>query len=128
MKRSRLGDGFTLIEIMVVLAVVGILASITLPSYADYHRRAISREGVVALMGLATLQERTRLLTGNYADAETLLAQRQLPRRVANHFKLNVDVHAGYWAMRLLPHFTDDAFQQIELDSRGHRSPAHLWP
>ena len=128
MTRLKWGGGFTLIEIMVVLAVVGILASVAIPSYADYQRRAIAREGVVALMGLATLQERTRLLTGRYANQESLLAQRQLPSRVANHFALSVVVEAGYWAMQLLPRGSYNTFQQIELDSRGQRSPAHLWP
>lgn len=128
MKYLKWSGGFTLIEMMVVLAIVGILASVAIPSYAEYQRRAIAREGVVALMGLATLQERTRLLTGRYANQAALLAQRQLPSRVANHFALSVDVEAGYWAMQLSPRAPHHAFQPIELDSRGHQSPGHLWP
>jgi type IV pilus assembly protein PilE len=47
--------GFTLIELMVVVAIVGILSTIALPAYTDYTRRSRATDGV---SGLATWRMR----------------------------------------------------------------------
>ena len=54
MKRS-LQKGFTLIELMIVVAIIGILAAVALPAYQDYTVRAKVTEGLVLASGLKPL-------------------------------------------------------------------------
>ena len=46
--------GFTLIELMIVVAIIGILAAIALPAYQNYTAKAQAAEAVVLLDGLKT--------------------------------------------------------------------------
>jgi len=47
-------QGFTLIELMIVVAIIGILAAVAIPAYQDYTAKAQVTEGVVLLDGLKT--------------------------------------------------------------------------
>jgi len=51
---TRILQGFTLIELMIVVAIIGILAAIALPAYQDYTIRAKVTELVLAASGFKT--------------------------------------------------------------------------
>jgi type IV pilus assembly protein PilA len=51
---KRMQQGFTLIELMIVVAIIGILAAVALPAYQDYTIRAKMSEVILALSACRT--------------------------------------------------------------------------
>ena len=59
--------GFTLIELIIVIIIIGLLASLGLPQYVKVTERARKAEGVSLLSLIRSSQMRYRADTGNYA-------------------------------------------------------------
>ncbi|WP_296943776.1 type IV pilin protein [uncultured Massilia sp.] len=66
MKPCRVTTGFTLLEVLIVLAIVSILVSIAYPTYAGYIVRTRRTEGQVALIEAMQKQERYRAQHNRY--------------------------------------------------------------
>lgn len=67
--RSYSNRGFTLIEMMIVVAIIGILAAIAYPSYEEYVKSSRRAEAQSALMGLAAAMERHFTANNSYTGA-----------------------------------------------------------
>lgn len=71
--------GFSLMEVMIVVAIVGILAAIAIPSYTGYVTRTKRSEAVTALQTVALYQEKHMAERGQYGSIASLIANAGLP-------------------------------------------------
>lgn len=69
----KLNKGFTLIEVMIAVVIIGILASIAYPSYVQYVAKSARSEGLAAVMRVANLQEQYYLDNRAYTTDMTKL-------------------------------------------------------
>lgn len=76
----RKGWGFTLIELMIVVAVVAILASIAYPAYQDSVRKSRRGEAKADLMELTQGYERFYTVNNTYVGFGAVLPYTQSPR------------------------------------------------
>jgi type IV pilus assembly protein PilE len=84
----RSATGFTLIELMLAIAIVAILAAIAYPAFQGPLFKARRSDGLVALMQLQVAQERWHSNHGRYATLTELGAAATSPSR---HYQIAVE-------------------------------------
>lgn len=127
-KNNRHGFGFTLIELMIVVAVIGILAAIAFPSYAEYVKKGRRSAAQSHLMDIAQREQQYLLDVRAYAATLTALGV-TTPTDVSTYYTIKVDV------VDAPPTFTITATAKgaqlsdgdLTLDSTGAKTPAAKW-
>lgn len=110
--------GFTLIELVIVVAMLAVLMTLAMPSYRVYVMRAHRTEAIAQMLQVAQCQERTRADRGSYDPGQCLPGS--LPRY---QFAYQAGSGAQAWTVRALPRdaqATDDC-GALELSHTGAR-------
>ena len=121
----RRTHGFTLIEMVVVVAIIAILASIAVPAYTDQIRKGRRAEAMNGLEAMAQRQERWRANNPTYGTAAQIVAS------TSDYYTFAVTVNtANAWTMTATAagaQATDTRCATMTLTNAGVRTPADCW-
>lgn len=119
--------GFTLTELMIVVAIVGILAAIAYPSYQTQVREARRSDAQGALMTLAQFMERYYTLNNTYIGAVLPFNQSPIDGGNANYNLALQAVAAQDYVLQAVPIQADPQCGTLTLTNTGARTPAACW-
>lgn len=131
-KMKQLQFGFTLIEVMITVVIVGILASIAYPNYTQFVAKGARGDGLAGVMHVANLQEQYYLDHRSFATDMTKLGLNADPWIVENtYYKVDATLSGDDYTVTAtavgVQATRDTACATISLTSTGAKSPSECW-
>lgn len=120
--------GFTLVELMIVVAIIGILAAIAYPSYIQYLIKANRVDAQAEMTRIASLMQRYKLVNSTYlkGGAELTLSDLSVSQDYPSTTKKNYEfelsnVTADTWTLTAKPYGMQLGNGDIVLNHDGHK-------
>lgn len=113
--------GFTLIELMIVVVIIGIIASVAYPSYTRHVQKSIRTDAHAGLMQAAS--ELERCYTRTYAYSDCSFSDISPDKR----YSIALSNHSSGYLLTASTDQDDGCDGNITLSAQGERSPDACW-
>lgn len=128
---GRHQSGFTLIEMMIVVAIIAILMTVALPAYQDQMKRGIRTAAQGEMMDIANRQQQYLLSNRSYFNKTTLEATGfSLDTEVAKNYNYTVVLGVGTsptYTITLTPYGNQASESVLTLNEQGTGTPTDEW-
>lgn len=118
--------GFTLVELMIAVAIVGILAAVAYPSYANYQVRTHREEAKAEMVRISQRLIAYKLANGSYKDADIdVFGGDKFPSTGTTLYTLSLVVSNGGWVLSAVP--TTTSVQKSNGDLKINDDGQRCW-
>ena len=114
--------GFTLIEVMIVVTIIGILAAIAIPFYGEHINKGKRAEATSALTTTALRLERCFTQFNTYTHADCQINIEDAFTTEGSHYSVSIEANGTSYTITAEPNFTDNRCGTLALTHRGNRS------
>ncbi|ENW4313342.1 prepilin-type N-terminal cleavage/methylation domain-containing protein [Neisseria gonorrhoeae] len=118
---NTLQKGFTLIELMIVIAIVGILAAVALPAYQDYTARAQVSEAILLAEGQKSAVTEYYLNHGIWPKDNASAGVASTPTDIKGKYVQKVEVNNGVVTAQMNPSGVNNEIKDKRLSLWGRR-------